>query len=191
VTSARETDESQEQRVPSLAPTLASSSGKNSAASEFDARAYNVGLAFGAVALVMTLGVIKDAWALLKPSGEGILVFGFLMVRYSSLYRVWFGYALTGPAAWYATIPHLILYTAGIYGLVTRRRWARVLISVYLVYIVLSEILYALVGGFGFFGRPVIPLEILWAHVPYYVVVVVLIGLVEWTLWKCRDVFVR
>ena len=72
----------------------------------------------------MVLGVVKDVWALLKPSGEGLLVFGFLMIRYSSLYRVWFGYAFTGAAAWYATVPHVLLYGAGIYGLITRRRWA-------------------------------------------------------------------
>ena len=51
------------------------------------------------------------------------------MVRYSSVYRVWFGYALTGSAAWYATIPHVVMYAAGIYGLITRRRWGWVLIS--------------------------------------------------------------
>ncbi len=51
------------------------------------------------------------------------------MVRCSSVYRVWFGYALTGSAAWYATIPHVVMYAAGIYGLITRRRWGWVLIS--------------------------------------------------------------
>jgi hypothetical protein len=131
VRSARETNESPEQVAPAVAPAVErSSNGKLSAASDFDARIYHAGLVFGAVTLVMALGVIKDVWALLKPSGEGILVFGFLMVRYSSLYRVWFGYALTGAAAWYATIPHVVLYSAGIYGLITRRRWGWMLISV-------------------------------------------------------------
>jgi hypothetical protein len=192
VRSARETNESPEQVAPAVAPAVErSSNGKLSAASDFDARIYHAGLVFGAVTLVMALGVIKDVWALLKPSGKGILVFGFLMVRYSSLYRVWFGYALTGAAAWYATIPHVVLYSAGIYGLITRRRWGWMLISVYLLYVPVSEALYALVGGFGYLGRPLIPAEVLWAHVPYYVVLVVLVGLVEWRLWKCRDVFVR
>ena len=156
-----------------------------------DERSYRAGLVIGAVTLVMALGVIKDVWALVKPSGEGVLVFGFLMIRYSSLYRVWFGYALTDTAAWYATIPHVILYGAGIYGLIMRRRWGWMLLSIYLLYIPISEVLYALIGGFGTFGRTVIPAEILWAHVPYYAVLVLLIGLVEWRLWRCRDIFVQ
>jgi hypothetical protein len=159
--------------------------------STFDARSYHAGLVFGAVTLIMVLGVIKDVWALVKPSGEGILVFGFLMIRYSSLYRVWLGYSLTGPAAWYATIPHVVLYATGAYGLITRRHWGRTLVSVYLLYIPFSEALYALLGGFGYLNRPVIPAEVLWAHVPYYVVLFILVGLVEWSLWKCRDIFAR
>jgi hypothetical protein len=192
VRSAEETNESSERVAPSVAPTSERpSSERRSAGSECDARNYRAGLVFGAVTLVMALGVVKDAWALLKPSGEGVLVFGFLMVRYSSLYRVWFGYALTGSAAWYATIPHVVLYGAGIYGLITRRRWGWILLSIYLLYIPVSEALYALFGGFGYFGRPVIPAEILWAHVPYYAILVLLIGLVEWRLWKYRDIFVH
>jgi hypothetical protein len=158
---------------------------------DFAGRMYQAGLVFGAASFVMTLGVIKDVWALLKPSGEGILVFGFLMVRYSSVYRVWFGYPLTGAAAWYATIPHVILYGAGVFGLVTRRRWAWALVSAYLLYIPVSEAIYAIVVGFGYFGRPVVPVEILWAHIPYYVTLVVLIAVIEWRLWKWRDLFVR
>jgi hypothetical protein len=192
VRSSEETNESSERVAPSVAPTSERpSSERRSAGSECDARNYRAGLVFGAVTLVMALGVVKDAWALLKPSGEGVLVFGFLMVRYSSLYRVWFGYALTGSAAWYATIPHVVLYGAGIYGLITRRRWGWILLSIYLLYIPVSEALYALFGGFGYFGRPVIPAEILWAHVPYYAILVLLIGLVEWRLWKYRDIFVH
>jgi hypothetical protein len=191
VRSAGETNESTEQVAPSVARTSECSTGKLNAASDCDARSYHAGLVFGAVTLVMALGVMKDAWALLKPSGEGVLVFGFLMVRYSSLYRVWFGYAFTGAAAWYATIPHVVLYGAGIYGLTTRRRWGWMLLSMYLLYIPLSEALYAVFGGFGYLGRPVIPAEILWAHVPYYIVLVVLVGLVEWRLWRCRDIFVH
>jgi hypothetical protein len=156
----------------------------------FDVRAYRTGLVFGAVALVMLLGVIKDVWALLKPSGEGLLVFGFLMIRYSSAYRVWFGYAFTGTAAWYATIPHVVLYAAGIYGLIARRRWGWMLISAYLLYIPVSEVLYALLGSFGYLEGRTIPADILQAHIPYYLVLAGLIGLIEWSLWKCRDIFV-
>jgi hypothetical protein len=164
---------------------------KATEAGDTDFAGYQAGLVFGAVSLVMTLGVIKDVWALLKPSGEGILVFGFLMVRYSSVYRVWLGYPLTGAAAWYATIPHVILYGAGVFGLVTRRRWAWALVSAYLLYIPLSEAVYAIVVGFGLFGRAIVPGEILWAHIPYYLALVVLIALIEWRLWKWRDIFVR
>ena len=160
-------------------------------ANEAEGRLYRIGLIVGSVALVMALGVIKDVWALLKPSGEGILVFGFLMLRYSSNYRVWLGYGFAGRAAWYATIPHVILYGAGIFGLVSRRRWGWALASVYLLYIPISEAVYALVGSYGYLGRPVIPKEILWAHLPYYGVLVVLVALVEWQLWASRDVFVR
>jgi hypothetical protein len=176
--------------VPSPEPEHAHS-GASDAPFAFDARSYNAGLVFGAVASVMVLGVVKDVWALLKPSGEGLLVFGFLMIRYSSLYRVWFGYAFTGAAAWYATVPHVLLYGAGLYGLITRRRWAWMLLSVYLLYILVSEALYAFFGGFGYLDRPVIPAEILWAHIPYYVVLVVLVGLVERSLWKCRSIFIN
>jgi hypothetical protein len=178
-------------RPPSDEETKVDPEAEDRSRRAFDARAYHAGLVFGAVALVMLLGVIKDVWALLKPSGEGILVFGYLMIRYSSVYRVWFGHALTGTAAWYGTIPHVFLYAAGIYGLITRRRWGLMLISVYLLYIVLSEALYALLGSFGYLDRPAIPPEILWAHVPYYMVLASLIGLIEWSLWKCRDIFVR
>lgn len=155
----------------------------------FDVRAYRAGLVFGGVALVMLLGVIKDVWALLKPSGEGLLVFGFLMIRYSSAYRVWLGYAFTGTSAWYATIPHVVVYAAGVYGLVARRRWGWTLIAAYLLYIPLSEALYALLGSFGYLDRPTIPPDILWAHAPYYLVLAGLIAFIEWTLWKCRDMF--
>jgi hypothetical protein len=189
---AGEKSERSEQLTPPGAPTSERfSAGESSTAAQCDERSYRAGLVIGAVTLVMALGVIKDVWALVKPSGEGVLVFGFLMIRYSSLYRVWFGYALTDTAAWYATIPHVILYGAGIYGLIMRRRWGWMLLSIYLLYIPISEVLYALIGGFGYFGRTVIPAEILWAHVPYYAVLVLLIGLVEWRLWKCRDIFVQ
>ena len=159
--------------------------------STFDARSYHAGMVFGAVTLIMLLGVIKDVWALVKPAGEGILVFGFLMIRYSSLYRVWLGYSLTGSAAWYATIPHVVLYAAGAYGMITRRHWGWSLVFLYLLYIPLSEALYALLGGFGYLNRAVIPTEVLRAHAPYYVILLIVVGLVEWSLWKCRDIFVR
>jgi hypothetical protein len=152
---------------------------------------YRAGLVSGALASVIVLGIVKDVWALLKPSGEGILVFGFLMLRYSSQYRVWFGYGLTGRAAWYGAILHVILYAAGAYGLVTRRRWGWMLVAAYLPYVLVSEALYALLGGFGLFGRPIIPSDVLRAHIPYYVLLVGLVALVEWTLWKYRDVYVR
>jgi hypothetical protein len=189
--STPETNQSVGQGAPSH-PLLAEgpTTGNPNTTSVFDARIYNAGLVFGGVTLVILLGVIKDVWALLKPSGQGQLAFGFLMLRYSSHYRVWFGYALTDTAAWYATIPHVALYTAAIYSLVTRRRWGWVLLSVYLLYIPLSEILYVLLPRFGYGDQPVIPAGMLWAHVPYFIILVVLVGLVEWRVWKYRDIFV-
>ena len=64
-----------------------------------DYRSYCIGLLFGALTLVLLLGVLKDGWALVKPSGRGQLIFGFLMVRYTSLERVWLGYRFCGSAA--------------------------------------------------------------------------------------------
>jgi hypothetical protein len=152
---------------------------------------YRAGLLSGALTFVVVLGIVKDVWALLKPNGEGVLVFGFLMLRYSSHYRVWFGYALTGEAAWYGAILHVILYAAGAYGLMTRRRWGWMLVSAYLPYILVSEAVYAVLGSFGFLGRPIIPSDVLRAHIPYYMILVGLIALVEWKLWTYREFFVR
>jgi hypothetical protein len=74
------------------------------------------------------------------------------------------------------------LYAAGVYGLIARRRWGWMLIAAYLLYISLSEGLYALLGSFGYLNRPPIAPEILWAHVPYYLVLAGLIAFVEWSL---------
>lgn len=85
-----------------------------------DIRVYRAGFIAGAVALTALLGVIKDLGAIFAPGGSGQFVWGFLILRYSSLERVWFGYLFTGYAAWLATFPHLVLYAASIYGLMGR-----------------------------------------------------------------------
>ena len=126
--------------------------------SAFDVRAYRAGLIFGAITLIAILGVIKDLRALLNPGGRGQLVFGFLGLRFSSVERVWFGYRFTDTAAWYAAIPHVVLYAAGAYGLISRRRWGWALVLVYLLYIPLSEFLLVVFYGFGYLtGQPAFP----------------------------------
>ena len=156
-----------------------------------DLRAYRAGLIFGAITLVMLLGVIKDVWALYKPSGHGQLLFGFLTLRYSSAERVWFGWRFSGAEAWFATVPHVVLYTAGAYGLITLRRWGWYLLFIYLLYIPLSEALFVLFYPFGYVTGLPYPIQIFWAHVPYLITLVVLVVLSAWMLWRYRDLFVR
>ena len=155
-----------------------------------DLRAYRAGLIFGAITLVMLLGVIKDLWALYKPSGKGQLLFGFLILRYSSVERVWLGWRFYGADAWFATIPHVVLYTAGAYGLITLRRWGWYLLFVYLFYIPLSEALFLLFYPFGYLTGLPYPIQVVWAHVPYLITLVALVILSTWMLWRYRDLFV-
>lgn len=156
-----------------------------------DLRAYHAGLIFGAITLIMILGVIKDVWALIKPSGTGQLLFGFLILRYSSVDRVWLGLKFSGAEAWFATIPHVVLYAAGAYGLITLRRWAWYLLFVYLLYIPLSEGLFLVFYPFGYLTGLPYPIEIVRAHIPYLVTQAVLVSLSVWMLWRYRDLFVR
>jgi len=153
-------------------------------------RAYQAGLIAGAVTLVALLGVVKDLYALLKPSGRGQLVFGFLMLRYTRLERVWFGYRFTGTEAFWATIPHIVLYAAAAYGLITRRRWGWALTFVYVLYIPLSElafaIFYPLVFARNPSARPAVQAE--------WIFLAVSLPLTFFTarlLWRYRDLFWR
>ena len=86
----------------------------------------------------------------------------------------------------------MVLYAAGAYGLISRRRWGWVLVLVYLLYIPLSECLVVVFYGFGYLtGQPTIPVEMLWAHIPYYVALTLLVSLAVWMLVRYRDIFVR
>lgn len=84
---------------------------------EVDPHVFRGGFLAGVLAFVAFLGVFKDVYALVDPGRRGELTWGFLMVRYTSLERVWFGYRLTGDAAWYAALPHVAIYGAAILGL--------------------------------------------------------------------------
>jgi hypothetical protein len=90
---------------------------------DVDAHVFRAGVLAGVLAFVAFVGVFKDVYALVEPGRRRELAWGFLMVRYTSLERVWFGYKLTGDAAWYATLPHVAIYGAAIIGLVGLRRW--------------------------------------------------------------------
>jgi len=107
-------------------------------------------MAAGALTLICLLGLVKDLYAVLKTSGRGQLVLGFLMIRYSSVERVWFGYRFTGTAAWLATFPHLVLYAVAIYGLIRLRRWVWYLLFAYVLYIPLSECTFAFLYPLGY-----------------------------------------
>src|SRR3954447_25125171 len=104
-----------------------------------DLRAYRAGVIAGVLSFIAFLGVVKDLNALLDPGGRGEVAWGFLMIRYSSLQRIWFGYRFTGHAAWLATIPHFVLYAAAVYGLIGLKRWGWYLLFGYVLYIPLSE----------------------------------------------------
>src|SRR6267142_1034432 len=99
-----------------------------------DMRVYRAGVIAGVLSFIAFLGVVKDLNALLDPGSRGEVAWGFLMIRYSSLQRVWFGYRFTDHAAWLATIPHLIVYAAAVYGLIGLKRWGWYLLFGYVLY---------------------------------------------------------
>jgi len=120
-----------------------------------DPRSYRAGLLAGALAFVAFIGFVKDVYALLDVNGRGEMAWGFVMLRYSSLQRVWLGYKLTGDAAWYATFPHLVLYAAAMYGMVLRRGWGWLLVFIYLLYVPVSQVIYMLLYPLGYLtGQP-------------------------------------
>lgn len=154
-----------------------------------DPRSYRAGLIAGAVVFVALLGFIKDLYALLDPAGRGEMAWGFLMLRYSSLQRVWLGYKFTGDAAWFATFPHLALYTAAIYGIIRRRRWCWYLLFGYLLYIPLSQSIYMLLYPLGYLtGRPM-PEEIIRGEWLFLAISVPLELAVAAVLWRYGDLF--
>jgi len=156
-----------------------------------DLRAHRAGFIAGAIALVAFLGALKDVSALLAPRGTGQFIWGFVILRYSSLERVWFGYRFTGYAAWLATIPHLALYAASIYGLIGLRRWGWYLAFAYLLYIPLSEWVFMFLYPLGYLtGRPY-PESILRAEWFYLLTGLPLELGIAGLLWWYRDLFVR
>ncbi len=154
-------------------------------------RAYHAGLVAGAVTLVALLGVVKDLYALLKPSGRGQLIFGFLMLRYTRLERVWFGYRFTGTEAFWATIPHVLLYAAVAYGLITRRRWGWILTFAYVLYIPLSEFTFAVLYPLGYLTRQPYAESVVRTEWFFIAVSLPLELFTVWLLWRSRDLFWR
>ena len=158
---------------------------------EIETRAYRAGLVAGAVALVAALGAVKDLYALLKPSGRGQLILGFLMLRYTRLERVWLGYRFTGQAALLATIPHLLIYVAAVYGLMTRRRWGWYLVFAYVLYIPISEAIFAFFYPLGWLTGHPHDQSVVRAEWFFIAVSLPLELLTAGLLWRYRDLFVR
>lgn len=152
-------------------------------------RAYRAGVVAGLLSFIAFLGVVKDVNALLDPSGRGEVAWGFVMVRYTSLQRVWFGYKLTGAAAWYATFPHCLLYLATMIGLIGRRSWGWLLAFVYLLYIPLSEWTYMLLYPLGYLTGEAYPAPIRYGEWIFLFISFPLELLAAWLLWRYRDVF--
>jgi hypothetical protein len=143
----------------------------------------------GAIAFVALLGAIKDLYALLDPAGRGEMAWGFLMLRYSSLQRVWLGYKFTGDAAWFAVFPHLALYAAAVYGLVSRRRWCWYLLFAYLLYVPISQSLYMVFYPLGFLtGRP-LPDSFVRGEWLFLAISVPLELAAAILVWRYRDLF--
>jgi hypothetical protein len=156
-----------------------------------DIRVYRAGFIAGAIALIALLGVIKDLGAILAPGGSGQFVWGFLVLRYSSLERVWFGYLFTGYAAWLATFPHLVLYAASIYSLMGLRRWGWYLVFAYMLYIPLSEWVYMFLYPLGYLTSRPYPEPILRTEWLFLLIGLPLELSVVGLLWWYRGLFVR
>lgn len=154
-----------------------------------DLRGYRAGVLAGILAFIAFLGCVKDVYALLDASGRGQMAWGFLMLRYSSLQRVWFGYKFTGNAAWYAVFPHLALYAAAAYGLVARRGWVVWLLFVYLIYVPISQLLYMVFYPLGFVSGQPFPVEIVRGEWLFLAISVPLELGAAALIWRYRDVF--
>ncbi len=154
-------------------------------------RVYRAGVIAGVLSFIAFLGVVKDLNALLDPAHRGEVAWGFLMVRYSSMQRVWFGYRFTGQAAWLATFPHLLLYAAGIYGLIGLKRWGWYLLFTYLLYIPLSEWTYMFLYPLGYLTGEPYPEPIVYGEWFFLLISFPLELLAAWLLWRYRDLFVR
>src|SRR5262249_2088949 len=158
---------------------------------EVDPHVFRGGFLAGVLAFVAFVGVFKDVYALVDPGRRGELAWGLLMVRYTSLERVWFGYRLTGDAAWDAAFPHPAIYGAAIIGLAGFRRWGWRLPVLSFLFVSVWE------WGFMFFyplgyltGEPYPPA---WASEEWkFLVVSTPLELtMAALLWWYRDAFVR
>ncbi len=154
-------------------------------------RAYRAGVVAGLLSFIAFLGVVKDVNALLDPSGRGEVAWGFVMVRYTSLQRVWFGYKLTGAAAWYSAFPHCLLYLATMIGLIGRRSWGWLLAFAYLLYIPLSEWTYMLLYPLGYLTGEAYPDPIRYGEWMFLLISFPLELLAAWLLWRYREVFAQ
>ena len=154
-------------------------------------RGYRAGVFAGILTFIAFLGCVKDIYALLDPAGRGQMAWGFLMLRYSSLQRVWFGYKFTGDAAWYAVFPHLALYAAAVYGLVARRRWCTWLLFAYLIYVPISQIIYMALYPFGWATGTPLPPEFVRGEWLFLAISVPLELGAAALVWRYRDVFTR
>lgn len=163
----------------------------SSAAPAADLHSYRAGMVAGALTLICLLGLVKDLYAVLKTGGRGQLILGFLMIRYSSVERVWFGYRFTGTAAWLATFPHLVLYATAIYGLIRLRRWAWYLLFAYVLYIPISEGTFAFLYPLGYLTNHPYDASVVRAEWFFILVSLPLELLAAGLLWRYRDLFVR
>ena len=156
-----------------------------------DARSYRAGVFAGMVAFIAFLGLVKDIYALLDSAGRGQMAWGFLMLRYSSLQRVWLGYKFTGDAAWYAAFPHLALYGAAVYGLVLRRRWSWLLLFGYLLYVPLSQLVYMVLYPLGYLSGTPLPPDFVRSEWLFLAISVPLELGAAALVWHYRDLFGR
>ena len=160
-------------------------------AKAFEDRAYRAGVIAGMLSFLAFLGVVKDLNAILDPSGRGEVAWGFVMVRYTSIQRVWFGYKLTGEGAWYASFPHLFLYAATMIGLIGKTRWGWRLAFLYLLYIPLSEWTYMALYPLGYLTGQAYPDPIRYGEWLFLLISFPLELLAAGMLWWYRDVFIR
>lgn len=154
-------------------------------------RVYRAGVVAGMLSFIAFLGVVKDLNAILDPAGRGEVAWGFVMIRYTSIQRVWFGYKLTGELAWYASFPHLLLYTAALIGLIGRTRWGWWLAFAYLLYIPLSEWTYMVLYPLGYLTGQAYPDPIRYGEWMFLLISFPLELLAAWLLWRYRDIFAR
>jgi hypothetical protein len=161
------------------------------APSAVDLRSFRAGVVAGGLVLIAVLGAVKDLYALLKPNGRGQLILGFLMLRYTSAERVWFGYRFTGDAAWFAAIPHVVIYAAAAVGLVGLRRWGWWLLFTYVVYIPVSEGIFALLYPFGYLTNHPYDASLVRAEWFFILVSLPLELLALVLLWRYKKFFVR